>query len=82
MYEIVISKSAEAGFLALSEDMQDRVEAVLKRISMRPHRYVTRLTGSRAYRLRVGKYRIILDIDEREKRIEVLRIGHREKIYS
>jgi len=33
------------------------------------------------YRLRVGDYRVILDIQEAILRILVLKVGHRESIY-
>lgn len=81
MYEVVFSKSAEADFQSLPEEIQDRVVGVLERISINPHRSVKKLAGIDAFRLRVGKYRVILDINEKSERIEVLRIGHRETIY-
>jgi mRNA interferase RelE/StbE len=82
MYEIVFSKSAEEDFQSLPEEIQDRVIGVLERISIKPQRSVKKLAGIDAHRLRVGKYRIILDINEKSKRLEILRIGHRETIYQ
>ncbi len=82
MYKIVFSESAENDFQTLAGDIQDRVIGVLQRISINPHRSIRRLAGSKADRLRVGKHRIILDINEKKKQIEVLRIGHRETIYQ
>lgn len=82
MYEIVFSKSAEADFHSLPEEIKDRIVGVLERISISPHRSVKRLAGVDSYRLRVGKFRVILDINEKSERIEVLRIGHRETIYQ
>jgi mRNA-degrading endonuclease RelE of RelBE toxin-antitoxin system len=82
MYTIIFSKSAQKDFEGLTQQMQVRVIGVLERISIRPHSFISRLVGSTAYRSRAGKYRIILDINENEKRIEVLRIGDRDSIYE
>ncbi|MCH7850823.1 MAG: type II toxin-antitoxin system RelE/ParE family toxin [Nanoarchaeota archaeon] len=40
---------------------------------------IKRLAGSNSFRLRVGNYRIIFEIDGRI--INILRIGHRKNIY-
>ena len=41
-----------------------------------------KLKGEQAFRLRVGDYRIIFDFNQEEKRISVLKIGHRKNIYD
>ena len=81
MYEVVVSKSAKKDLQALPEEVQQRVIAVLERISVSPQRHARRLSGMDAFRVRVGKHRIIISINELAKRIEVLRIGNRESIY-
>jgi len=43
---------------------------------------VTKLVGDPGYRLRVGDYRVILDIDEGNLIILVIKIAHRKKIYK
>lgn len=80
MYEVEFIESAKKEFLQLSKDDQNRVASVLKRILVRPHSFALRLSGSNAYRVRVGKLRVIIDI--LEQKIVVLKIGNRENIYS
>lgn len=82
MYRAVFAKSAEKEFLSLAGEMQERVLGVLERISVQPHRYARRLSGVNAYRLRVGRLRMIIDINEREQTMEILKIGNRETIYG
>ncbi len=43
---------------------------------------MTKLVGDLGYRLQVGDYRVILDIDEGNLIILVIKIGHRKKIYK
>lgn len=47
-----------------------------------PYRFFERLKGRKDYKLRVGDYRIIADINKTEKKIEVTLIGHRKNIYK
>ncbi len=47
-----------------------------------PFRVVMRLTNSPFYRLRVGNYRVILDLQQRKMIIFVVETDHREKIYK
>ena len=47
-----------------------------------PFRMVLRLTNSPFYRLRVGNYRVILDIQQSKMIIFVIETDHRAKIYK
>ena len=37
---------------------------------------------SSRYRLRVGWYRAIYEVDDAGRRVEVLRVGHRSNVYG
>jgi len=47
-----------------------------------PKRYLESLKEVGGYKLRVGDYRVILDVDWNTKTIFVLLVGHRKKIYK
>ena len=47
-----------------------------------PFRAVIRLTNSPFYRIRVGNYRVILDLQQSKMIIFVVETDHREKIYK
>ena len=47
-----------------------------------PFQTVTRLTNSPFYRLQVGNYRVILDLQQRKMIIFVVETDHRGKIYK
>jgi mRNA-degrading endonuclease RelE of RelBE toxin-antitoxin system len=81
MYSVEFCASARKEFLRLAKEDQRRVVAVLERIRMRPHAFALRLSGSRAYRIRAGRLRIIADILEESGRIVVLRVANRESVY-
>ena len=46
----------------------------------RPHGCV-KLSGSQSWRIRIGDYRVIYDIDDKSRQIDVLHIGHRREVY-
>jgi mRNA interferase RelE/StbE len=43
---------------------------------------VTKLVGDPGYKLRVGDYRIIMDIENNKLKILVLKVGQRKNIYD
>ena len=47
-----------------------------------PFRVVIRLANSQFYRLRVGNYRVILDLQQSKMMIFVVEADHRGKIYK
>ena len=81
MYTIEFAAPAQKEFFRLIKEDQARVCSVLERIVVRPYSFALRLSGSKAYRVRAGKLRIILDIIEETQKIMVLKIGNRETVY-
>lgn len=47
----------------------------------RPHGY-KKLKGEDGYRIRIGRYRVIYEIDEKEKTITIVDADHRKDIYK
>ncbi len=43
---------------------------------------IKKLKGSDEFRVRVGDYRIIININTSTKIIQILRVGHRKNIYD
>jgi len=82
MYTIIYSQTAEKQLSKLKRDVQERVISTLERIRIRPEAYVKRLVGQSCYGLRVGDYRVLLDIDNDKIMILILKIGHRKNVYD
>ncbi|MDO9516641.1 MAG: type II toxin-antitoxin system RelE/ParE family toxin [Methanosarcinaceae archaeon] len=81
-YEIIFSGAALKQLKKLEKSIQERIISTLERIRIRPQSYVTKLVGDSVYRLRVGDYRVILDIDEGILVVLVIKVGHGMKIYK
>ena len=82
MYSIEFSKTAEKQLYKLEKNVQLRIISTLERIRVRPYPHVKKLVSSPYFRLRVGEYRVILDIKEDKLIIFVIEVGHRRKIYK
>ncbi len=82
MYEVIFTDKAKRQFLKLEKHIQERIGAVIERIKIRPEHFVEKIIGEPEYKLRVGDYRLILDIDKNNLVILVLKIGHRRSIYG
>jgi mRNA interferase RelE/StbE len=82
LYEIIFSQKAKKQLFKLEKNTQKRIIGSLERIRIRPESYITKLVGDPGYKLRVGDYRIIMDIDNSNLLILVIKIGHRREIYK
>jgi mRNA interferase RelE/StbE len=47
-----------------------------------PFKFVIKLANSRFYRLRVGNYRVVLDIQQSKLIVFVVEVDHRKRIYK
>lgn len=82
MYELIYSDGALKSLHKLENNVQERVIKALERIRIRPYSFLIKLIGYPGYKLRVGDYRVILDIENDKLLILVIKIGHRKNIYK
>ena len=82
LYEIIFSQKAKKQLLKLDKAIQERVISALERIRIRPEAFITKLIGDPGYKLRIGDYRVIIDIDKQNLLILIIKIGHRKNIYE
>ena len=66
----------------LDRQVARRIATKVDALRTNPYRYVARLVNSPLFRLRVGKHRVILDIQATVLRILVVDVGPREAIYQ
>lgn len=82
VFEIIWSESAVRQLKRLDRTVARRIFAKVGDLRENPFPHVRRLVNSSYYRLRVGDYRVILDIERDVLRILVLKMGHRESVYK
>jgi len=47
-----------------------------------PHNFFKQLVGRHEYKLRLGDYRVIANVDDQTKQILIRTVGHRKNIYD
>lgn len=82
IYSVILSDNAFRQFNKLERKVQERITNVLDRIRIRPFSYVSKLVGKPGYKMRVGDYRIVMDIEQQKLLILVIQVGHRRNIYD
>ncbi|MEE9284884.1 MAG: type II toxin-antitoxin system RelE/ParE family toxin, partial [Dehalococcoidia bacterium] len=40
-----------------------------------------KLAGETHYRIRQGNYRVIYGVDDRQRMVDIIRVGHRREVY-
>jgi mRNA interferase RelE/StbE len=82
-YEVFILRRAQKELADLSKIDYERVRDALASLSDNPRPAgCKKLVGREGWRIRSGDYRIIYEIDDAQKKITVLHIGHRRDVYS
>lgn len=82
-YHIEIENSAAKALQRLPRHDQVRISNAITALGYDPRTIgCVKLTGfSSAYRLRVGVYRVVYDIDDGLHVVTITRIGHRKEVY-
>ncbi|GAB4375611.1 MAG: type II toxin-antitoxin system RelE/ParE family toxin [Elainellaceae cyanobacterium] len=83
LYEVAFQPSVEKDFRKLSSQNRDRVFARIEELRVEPcPAQAVKLTGTEGlYRVRVGDYRIIYEIDPTVRRILIHYVRHRREVY-
>lgn len=81
MYTVILSKLALKQLEKLEKIVQKRIYAALKRLEVYPERHIKKLVGFPYSRLRIGDYRVILEVHKGELIVLVIKVGHRKNIY-
>jgi mRNA interferase RelE/StbE len=83
MYRVFLERAAEKQLKQLSAKLHDRVVAAIQALGKNPRPTGCRkLTGTEDdWRIRVGDYRVVYEIDDARREIRVNRVRHRREVY-
>jgi mRNA interferase RelE/StbE len=82
MYDIIFDEEAIDFLEKLPAQVKERIFNKIISTKENPLHFFERLEGRTDYKLRIGDYRAIVDIEQNDKKINVTRIGHRKNIYK
>lgn len=82
-YQLTIKPAAERDIGRLPQTLQLRVVETLARIQKEPRGHGTiKLTGTKAtYRVRVGDWRIVYEIEDLTHTVFITMVAHRREVY-
>jgi mRNA interferase RelE/StbE len=82
-FEIMFDRRVLKDLAHLPNELQNRILEHLEVLTQDPFAHGTiKLKGETAYRVRVGDYRIVFDVDTGVRMITVLAVDHRSSIYK
>ncbi len=82
IYAVEFVKSAERERKKLPPDIRLQIDKALYKLSQDPRKgNVRSMVGSSSWRMRVGDYRVVYDIHDKEIIILILRVRHRKDVY-
>ena len=82
-YRVEIKRPAVRELEDLQPSLARRILASIEALASQPRtRQSRKLAGSEnSYRLRVGQYRVLYQIDDNDRTVTVFAIGHRREVY-
>ncbi len=82
-YTIQIKRSAQKSLAQITEPYQAKIISAIQQLAYNPRPSgCKRLSGKEAWRIRVGDYRILYEIKDRQLLILIVVIGHRREVYA
>jgi mRNA interferase RelE/StbE len=82
-YNIGILRRAQKELAQLPKQEYQRIKEVIESLSQDPRpQGCKKLTGREGWRIRVGDYRVIYEIDDVQQALTILHVGHRRDVYK
>lgn len=81
-YSVEWSPKAQEVLSKFEKPLVKRILQKIESIKDAPRQYLKRLTNDPRFSLRVGDYRVLVNLSENESKIQVLTLGHRKNIYK
>ena len=83
MYEVYVEKTAETDLKRLPTTTFHRIITEIRALAEDPRPSGCRkLAGSKNdWRIRIGDYRVLYEIDEKTKAVRIMRVRHRREAY-
>lgn len=86
MYKVSLSESAYDFFISSDKNLSQKLDRCFVYLKSSPYRSnnIKRLTGKWLgyFRYRIGDYRVIYKVDEKNKSVVVRLIEHRSEVYK
>jgi mRNA interferase RelE/StbE len=79
---VVLYPQAKKYLEKLPHLISQRIVSKIEAAALEPSRFLEHLASANVYKLRIGDYRALIDIDTQQGLLLVQKIEHRSKIYQ
>ena len=81
-YQVIVSMAANRAVARLDKTMRRRITERLAALAENPRPMgCIKLAGMEAYRIRMGDYRIVYEIQDKVLLVTFIDVGHRREVY-
>jgi mRNA interferase RelE/StbE len=81
-YEVKLKSSVKKQLKKLDKDHTERILVRIYLLADNPYpNGAKQLTGMKAYRIRIGDYRVIYEVIKKQLIVQVIRVAHRKDVY-
>ncbi len=81
-YSLHFDRRAEKDLQALPVEVQRRILTALLKLQNDPAAVPSKkLVGEASYRVRIGDYRVVYNVDAAKQEITALKVAHRKDVY-
>ena len=81
-YQLLIKPSARKELEQLSDSILRRIDEAIVKLPNHPRPVGSKkLVGAPLYRIRIGTYRVVYEIDDNRKTVTIVTVGHRGDVY-
>lgn len=82
MYRLAIKPSASRELELLNDQVLRRADKAILKLAENPRPHgAKKLSGVPLYRIRVGSFRIVYEVNDAQHLVTVVTIGHRREVY-
>jgi len=82
-YKVEFAKSVRKDFKKIPLLAAGRILNAIFELAKDPRSYSSRkLKGEKLYRIRIGNYRVIYEIQDERLLVSVIKLGHRKDVYK
>ena len=82
MYQLIFEKRVLEELNKLDKQIKERIWKKLQDCKEDPFRFLESLIEIKGFKLRVGNYRVIIDVDFKEQKLTIIKVGHRKNVYE
>jgi len=81
-YSLHILRGAQKELARLPPEVYERTRDAIRALAQNPRPLgCLKMRGRDAWRIRVGNYRVIYEIDTQQRTVTVFHVGHRRDVY-